>query len=262
VIIPTGQYQLVTAAMAMTLAAMGGSFVFFVLMREKVALRYRSSIVIAAVVVGIAAFHYSRVLASWADAFQFRDGAYVASGAPFFEAYRYADWLVTVPLLLAQLVLALGMTGPKARSLIVRLSVAAAAMIALGYPGEVINTTSSRLIWGLAGCVPFAYILYVLWVELGRSLLDQTREVALTVSYARWMLLLTWTIYPVSYFVPLLGLDPATTEAVRQVGYSLADLVAKPGYGLLIYRIARLKTEADEAELTSVGDDVRRLAHV
>ena len=29
-----------------------------------------------------------------------QNGSYVPSGVPFNEAYRYADWLITVPLLL------------------------------------------------------------------------------------------------------------------------------------------------------------------
>ena len=54
--------------------------------------------------------------------------------------------------------------------------IAAALMIALGYPGEVISDPegwTTRVIWGSLSSIPFFYILYVLWVELTASLSSQ-----------------------------------------------------------------------------------------
>lgn len=44
---------------------------------------------------------------------------------------------------------------------------------------------------------------------------------------------------------PFYGISGAQTEVFLQVGYSIADILAKCGYGLLIYQIAVLRTEQD-----------------
>jgi len=55
----------------------------------------------------------------------------------FNEAYRYVDWLLTVPLLLVEVIAVLALAKEVSSSLISRLVPASAAMIALGYPGEI-----------------------------------------------------------------------------------------------------------------------------
>jgi hypothetical protein len=46
----------------------------------------------------------------------------------------------------------------------------------------------------------------------------------------------------------MFGLDGADAFVWRQVGYSLADVLAKCLFGLLIYKIAREKSAVDSAE--------------
>jgi bacteriorhodopsin len=67
-----------------------------------------------------------------------------------------------------------------------------------------------------------------------------------TVSRMRILLVATWGVYPIAYLVPLLGFDGADAWVGKQAGYSIADILAKALYGLLIYRIARLKSFADD----------------
>ena len=64
----------------------------------------------------------------------------------------------------------------------------------------------------------------------------------------RWLLLATWGVYPISYAFPMLGLDGADSFVYRQVGYSIADVLAKCLYGLLIFKIARIKSMDDSPE--------------
>merc|ERR1740130_2408743 len=63
----------------------------------------------------IAAYHYIRIFNSWVDAYHYSRGAVVdgalemqaptLTGIPFNDAYRYMDWLLTVPLLLIEILL-------------------------------------------------------------------------------------------------------------------------------------------------------------
>ena len=63
----------------------------------------------------------------------------------------------------------------------------------------------------------------------------------------RWLLLATWGVYPISYLLPQLGISGADSFVGRQIGYSIADVLAKCLYGLLIFKIARIKSADDDA---------------
>lgn len=248
-----GQYDLVYNAFSFVIAAMGASLLFFVLVRGSVAPRHRLAISLSSVVVAIALYHYVRIFNSWVDAFSYQGGSYVQDGIPFNEAYRYVDWLLTVPLLLAELVIVLKLSSGKTRSLIVRLTVAALVMIIAGYPGELAAADSTaKIVWGVIGTLPFLYIIYVLFVELGKSLGRQAPGVTRLLSGLRWILVVTWTVYPVAYFLPVIIDDTVVAELARQVGYSAADVLAKPLFGLLVLAIALAKSR-DEG-YTPAGD--------
>jgi len=241
------QYSLVFNALSLTIAAMGGSFVFFVLSRSQVAKRYRPALLISAVVVAIAGYHYFRISGSWSSAYALSGGVYEPTGVPFNDAYSYVDWLLTVPLLLIEAVAVLALAKNVSNGMAARLGIAAIFMIALGYPGEISNDTGTRLLWGTLSTIPFLYIIYVLWVELGRALASQPAQVRVLVRNLRLLLLASWGFYPIAYLLPLLGVSGAAGFVGVQLGYTLADILAKPAFGLLIYAIARAKT-ADETE--------------
>jgi bacteriorhodopsin len=241
-----GQYDIVYNSFSFVIAAMGASLLFFLLMRSRVHPTHRTAVILSTLVVAIALYHYLRIFNSWSEAFTYRDGTYTQDGRPFNDGYRYVDWLLTVPLLLAELVVVLKLAKEMTRSLLVRLSVAAVAMIVLGYPGEIADAGSStRTVFGLLGTVPFLYILYVLFIELGQSLGRQQAGVTRLVKAMRYIVLGTWTVYPLAFFAPSVIDNEATANVVRQVGYSIADVLAKPLFGLLVLAIALLKSTSE-----------------
>lgn len=245
-----GQFQLVYNMLSFATAAMLGSFAFFVLARQQVAPRFRPALVMSALVVGIAGYHYWRIFGSWDHAYTLEAGKYVASGEPFNDAYRYVDWLLTVPLLCAELVAVMQLRKEVRGGMMAKLIIASGLMIALGYPGEIAEDTTVRAIWGAASTVPFVYILYVLFVELTKAAATESGEVKVLLRNTRLLLIGTWGFYPIAYLMPQLGIGGASAEVALQVGYSIADVAAKCGYGLMIYAIARAKmTAADEAAL-------------
>ncbi|MFT4656915.1 MAG: bacteriorhodopsin [Candidatus Aldehydirespiratoraceae bacterium] len=240
------QYNLVYNSFSFVIASMGAALLFFLFARSRVAPRHRMAVTLSTLVVGIALYHYVRIFGSWSEAFSFVGGEYVQDGEPFNEGYRYVDWFLTVPLLLAELVVVLKLTKGKTRSLIIRLTIAAIAMIALGYPGEIAAADSSaRTVWGVLSTIPFIYILWVLFVELGKSLDRQSGSVKKLVDGLRYIILATWGIYPIAYMLPSLIDDEATAEVARQVMYSLGDVLAKPLFGLLVLGIALAKSRED-----------------
>ena len=154
---------------------------------------------------------------------------------------------VVFALLLAELVLVLRLPKAQGGPMLWKLVIAAVAMIALGYPGEISTDTTTRMIWGTLSSIPFAYILYVLWVQLGAALPSQPEPVQHMVKNIRLLTLATWGFYPITYCLPYFGIDPSSSEVGIQLGYAISDILAKCGYGFMIYNIARLKTEADNA---------------
>jgi hypothetical protein len=52
--------------------------------------------------------------------------------------------------------------------------------------------------------------------------------------------------------LPFLGIAGSSALVGVQIGYSIADVLAKCGYGLMIYAIARAKSEVDQEEMAKV----------
>lgn len=246
------EHALVYNMLSLTIAAMLGSFVFFVLARGQLHPRYRPAMILSSLVVAIAGYHYLRIFNSWDSAYQLVAGAYQPTGTPFNDAYRYVDWLLTVPLLVAELIAVLALAPALRGKMMARLVVAAVLMIGLGYPGEIAGSSGMRVFWAVLSTIPFAYILYVLWVELSRAAANESEAVRERLALIRWVLLATWGFYPIAYALPLLNISGASATVGLQVGYSIADILAKCGYGFLIYSIARKKMDA--AGETIYGD--------
>lgn len=247
--ITTGQYLLVYNMLSLTIAGMSAAGLFFLFARSFISNKYHLAMYFSTLVCWIAAYHYYRIFLSWKDAYVVGTGAdagkYLPSGTLFNDAYRYADWLLTVPLLLAELVLVLALARAVTNNLIFKLVTAAILMLVLGYPGEIATDNATRWLWGTLSTIPFIYILYVLWVELTKAMDKQPERVKLLTGNMRLLLLFSWGFYPIAYLLPTLGLGAAVGIVGLQVGYSLADLLAKPIFGFLLYAIAREKTLAD-----------------
>lgn len=243
----TTEYELIYNAFSFTFAAMFASFIYFVLVRNQVAPKYRGALTMSSLVVAIAGYHYFRIFESWGSAFILVDGQYVENPNEFFnDAYRYIDWLLTVPLLVAELVAVMALTRKETTSLTARLAAAAALMVILGYPGEIADDNGTRALWGTLSTIPFLYIVYVLFTELGGAIEKQTGEAKVLLTNIRLLLLATWGFYPIVYMIPFISEDPTSTIVVAvQLGYCIADIAAKCGYGVMIYSIAKAKSEAE-----------------
>ena len=238
----TFEYNLVYNFFSFTFASMFAAFVFFVLARQQIAPQYRNALVMSALVVAVAGYHYFRIFESWSAAYTLVDGMYVATGEPFNDAYRYIDWLLTVPLLVAELVYVI---NPKNRGrLTFTLATAAALMVILGYPGEVADSNLTRAVWGFLSTLPFVYIVWQLFSGLTDAIDEQPEDAKVLVRNIRWLLLGTWGFYPLVYMLPFLGITSSVVLVGIQVGYCLADVAAKAGYGIMIYMIAAKKSEA------------------
>ena len=239
-------YNVVFNMLSLGIASMLFTTTFLLVARERVLPRYRMAVMVSATVTAIAAYHYFRMFDSFVHAF----GPDAVAGATYNVGYRYVDWFLTVPLLLVETVAVLALARQAQSSLLVRLVPAAALMIALGYPGDSGMTMGlAPSVWGLLSTIPFLYILYVLFVELGKSLERQSEAVQRKIKELRLLLLATWGVYPIAFIANMnaTGFDESSF-VLRETGYTIADILAKCLFGLMIFTIARIKSGEEDKE--------------
>lgn len=224
---------LVYNALSFGTAVMLGAFVYFLTQISAVSKKYRSSIAASAVVVGIAGYHYYRIWSGWSE-------------GKVNEGYRYADWLITVPLLIVELLIVLGVTAERRRKLMTTLVPATALMVGLGYPGEVSTDDGTKWIFWILAMLPFFYILYTLVGELKEVKSRENATIASLITNATRILLVTWCVYPITYLFPVFFDYPHDgAETARQLGYTIADITAKAGYGLAVLAIAKARSASE-----------------
>ncbi len=245
------QFSLVYNAFSFTLAAMAATTLFLWISRSQVSSAYKTAITISGLVTAIAAYHYFRIFESWNAAYTVNAGVVTVTGVGFVDAYRYVDWLLTVPLLLIELVLVMRLTADETISRSLKLGSAAALMIVLGYPGEIATNNATRALWGTLSAIPFTYIMWSLFAGLSKSIDSQPENVRQLVKQARLLTFASWGFYPIVYMIPYTSLSGATTEVAVQLGYTLADIIAKAGVGILIYNIAVRKSAAEADGITT-----------
>jgi bacteriorhodopsin len=206
-----------------------GAFVYFLTQIKSVAKQYQNGVAVSAVVVGIAGYHYFRMWSGWAE-------------GTVNEGYRYADWLITVPLLVIELLIVLGVTAERRKKLMTSLVPATVLMIGLGYPGETSANESTKWTFWVLSMIPFLYILFTLSGELKAAKARETGAVSTSINNATKILLVTWLVYPIAYLIPVVFTVSDGAEAGRQLAYTVADITAKALYGLMILNIAKARS--------------------
>ena len=226
-------YNLLYNSLSFAIATFGASTVFFFCQRSQVAPAYKTSLTLAGLVCLIALYHYFRIFESFNDAYIFQDGLVKETGGQLNVSYRYVGWLLTVPLLLLELVLVIRLTREETFSVGTKLTVAAIIMVLLGYSGEVLvdtNQIQERWVYWSLAMLPFLYILYYLIIKLKNPISKQPKNVRSLVSNARWLLILSWTIYPVVYLLPIF--DKASKLKSWRIDTGLCSTLAQWQYGI------------------------------
>jgi bacteriorhodopsin len=234
------EFNLVYNAISFAIAAFGASTVFFLLQRSQVSPAYKTALTLSGLVCLITTYHYLRIFESFNSAYVLKDSLVIQTGMQFNNAYRYVDWLLTVPLLLLEFVLVLRLPHTETYKKGLGLTLAAALMVLLGYPGETLAIGFAKVIWWILAMIPFSYILYEMIKGVGVSIKTQPLVVQSLFKKTRLLIILSWSFYPLVYILPLFGLSAFVSI---QVGFTFVDIVAKSVFGILIYIIAQRKSE-------------------
>jgi bacteriorhodopsin len=246
------QFQAVYNVLSFSLASMMATTMFLWFRVSAVKDQFKSAVLISGLVTFIAAYHYIRIFNSWVEAYSYSgvkqgDGP-TMTGVPFNDAYRYMDWLLTVPLLLIEILLVMkldaGTFGTKAWVL----GAGSALMIISGYYGELVVTgdLTPRWVCWFASMSFFLYIVYELLVGLAAATQSESDpEIAGKIKTAQVMTVISWCTYPVVYLFPMLGISAAKAVVSIQLGYCASDIISKCGVGLVIYQISYAKSKKD-----------------
>jgi len=246
-----GQFQLVYNVLSFSLASMMATTVFLWMRVAGVSAKYKTALIISGLVTFIAAYHYMRIFNSWTEAYKYSldHTDPQLTGIPFNDAYRYMDWLLTVPMLLMEIVLVMKLEPDQASMKCKTLGVSSALMIMLGYPGELIvegDLNKRWQYWG-AAILPFCYIVYELLVGLAAARNNESNDnVKDLIFRAQWVTVVSWLTYPVVYILPMFGMTGASTVVAIQCGYCVSDIISKCGVGLIVYSITAAKSQLEK----------------
>ena len=149
---------------------------------------------------------------------------------------RYADWIVTTPLLLAGLAWTAMFYTRKHASLIVMLMGADVIMILTGLFADLSGDEGVKWLWYAIGCACLVFIFVIVWGPLRRIAYGQGDALGRTYVKAATFLSCLWVGYPLFWALGPSGLgvfDRATDvilfvllPIVSKVGFSLYDLAS------------------------------------
>jgi len=202
--------------------------VFFFLERNTIAAAWRTSITVAGLVCFIAFVHYIYIRNIW-----------VTTGGVS-TAYRYIDWLITIPMQTIEFYLILAAVRKVSDSIFWRLLIASLTMLIGGYLGEAgyIQAFVGFIIL-IAGWI---YILFELFSGEASRAASKSGNKPSSNAFAVMRMIVTigWAIYPLGYLFGYLsgGIDPNTLNII----YNLADFVNKLAFGLVIWTAAMQNT--------------------
>jgi bacteriorhodopsin len=205
---------------------------FFFLERDRVALKWRTSLTVSGLVTLVAAVHY----------FYMRD-VWVATGSTP-TVFRYIDWMITVPLLMIEFYLILAAITKVQGGIFWRLIIGTLVMLIGGYMGEAgYLSVWPAFIIGMAG---WAFILYEIFLGQASKVSATYASPAVRSAFNTMRLIVTfgWAIYPIGYFFGYLtGANPTDSANALNIIYNAADVLNKIAFGLIIWSVAVNESE-------------------
>ncbi|MEJ2863571.1 bacteriorhodopsin [Actinomycetospora flava] len=251
-----GMYHLVEYSLGVAGLALFAGCVYSLMTRAEIGGKYRSAIHASALIQGIAFLAYVALFLSWHTGFVYSQGMYVpAPDARFSPGLRYADWSVTVPLLMVELLSVCALAGAALRRARFIAMASAFLMIITGFLGAQVfadgTSTTWLNVWGLISTVFFI----VLYVVGARAILGARRQMSAEawkpLMHSGVVLGAFFGAYPLLYLIQVYvspDLSPATLAVwavVVQVGFSFSDIAAKCGFGALVHKVAKVRTAED-----------------
>ena len=205
--------------------------------RDNVRGKWKTSLTVAALVTGVAFWHYL-----------YMRGVWITTGdSP--TVYRYIDWLITVPLQVSEFYLILAAIGVASAALFWRLFGASIIMLVAGFLSESDIEAVDGMEWPLfiVGVLAWGYIIYELWAGDAKEKVSGASE-GTQFAFKAMAIILTvgWAIYPIGW---IMGQDAGDSGIENlNILYNIADVVNKTAFGLMVWYAATMDTKASGSE--------------
>lgn len=209
--------------------------VFFLVQHGQVDKKFKDSMLVAALITGIAAVHYYYMRDQWAEGL----------GSP--TELRYVDWILTVPLMVVEFSLLTGVGMAK----LFWLSV---GMLVAGYFGESgVTGVGNAEIWGLASGLCYFWMAYEVGAlrvfgggmpsgAVGEALASAKGKIPAAGKMLQWFVLVGWAIYPLGYMMGTDGWYSGMVSGLpldMDIVYNIGDAINKIGFGMAVWSAAR-----------------------
>ena len=254
------QYEVIRHLFGLTAAVFAASLAYFAFTARTVVPRFRATSAISAVVMVSATLEIFVLWMLWNNAFAYDGAGGTVSridGMVFSNGYRYANWLIDVPMLLTQFLVVLGFTGAAFRKRWAVLTIAGVAMIVTGYIGQYYEPQVAGIedgngapfwIWGIISWLIFFFLLYAARsaFKSGIGNLDASAQPAMKMAWN--ILFWSWWLYGFAYLapgIPGINEDP-NFVVVRQFLYTVADITSKTVFGVMLTRVATLQSAVED----------------
>jgi bacteriorhodopsin len=227
--------------------------VWFLMQHGEVDKKFKDSMLVAALITGIAAVHYFYMREQWVAGY----GDILAAGddatklAAAFEAaspteLRYIDWILTVPLMVVEFAL---LTGVGMR----KLFWASVVMLVAGYFGESgVTGVMDAQSWGAISGLAYFWMAYEVGClsifggpsgSVGKALSGASGKIPQAGRMLQWFVLVGWAIYPIGYMAGTDGwYDSAfafLNEGSMNIIYNVGDAINKIGFGMAVWYAAK-----------------------
>ena len=249
-VLTDGQHTLMLFAVVAAALALLATLVRVRFSSGEVQGEYRTASLTANSVVAIALASYVLVVAALVAGYQRTPEGWAPNAfASFGWSFRYADWAITVPLLVVE-ALAVSIVFSRHRSWIRSAGMGLGfTMVLLGFLGAFVvgdgRDLGAIIALGVVSAVCFLALTGMIVAVALRTIPRLPPEARAPYRAAIVVLLVVWFVYPIVY-----GLQGTTSgggwAVTGVVALSVADVVAKVGFGSLIHRTGVLRSRADE----------------
>jgi bacteriorhodopsin len=211
---------------------------FFFVQASVVSREWKTSTSVAGLVCITAWYNYTFMRQQWIE----------TQSSP--TVYRYTDWLITVPLQIAEFYFILSAAGPVSSGLGFRLFSTSVMMIMFGWLAEI--DVMAKLVGFSLGMACWLYILYEVFAGSAAECASRITSAAARQAFGTLRLIVSvgWSIYPIGFAIAYLCKfdQPAGDESQLAMGavngiYNLADFINKGAFGLCVWTAAMAATK-------------------
>ncbi len=249
------QYELILYGLVVAFFALFAAGVYGIATRNEVSRKYRPAAMASTLICWVASLAYLALLVTWLTKFTANaEGTrYAPDAGTIVTGLRYADWTVTVPLLTVELLAVCVVARDKVRNLRFTTMAAGFLMIVTGLfgvlaIGQSSASTAELLIWGAVSSVFFVALYPLLLRPVAATRAAIGTEAGTSLRNAAILLLAVFGVYPIVFLIPLWAGDNSPGWATTiQLAFTTADIAAKVGFGMIIHKVAKLRTAEDAA---------------